>query len=328
MLITGSCGLVGSEAVKYFSDWKTVGVDNNQRQRLFGSDGNTSIIRAHQIEEQPNHTHHDLDITSPDVDRLVATYRPDAVFHCAAQPSHDKAAEDPLLDFNINANGTLNLLEACRNYCPEAPFVFMSTNKVYGDSPNRQNFTETETRYIPERLIDEAEPIDQSMHSLFGVSKASADLLVQEYGRYFGMPTCCLRAGCITGKNHAGAVQHGFLAYLARCFRENRPYTIYGFKGKQVRDIVHARDVCAAVDAFIASPSPAVYNIGGGELCNTSVLEAIAMMENFTGNKLKVKHSDKRKGDHIAYISQLNLAKANLKWSPTWPMQDIVGDLL
>jgi len=256
--------------------------------------------------------------------------------HCAAQPSHDLAARRPFDDFDVNAVGTLNLLEAARESCPESPFVFLSTNKVYGDAPNELELVELETRYDYadpglREGIDETCRIDATLHSLFGASKAAADLLVQEYGRYFGMPTVCFRGGCLTGSNHASAELHGFLAYLARCVLEGRTYRIYGYKGKQVRDNIHASDVCAAALAFAAAPRPgAVYNIGGGRENSTSILEAIARLEELSGRTLDVEYVDEpRRGDHICYISDLGSLRGDYAgWDVTVGLDEILGDLV
>ena len=272
-LVTGSSGLIGSELVRTLDGlgWAVHGVDNNMRQSFFGPDGDTTPNLRRLQAETKSFRHHELDVRERQaVHALVEELRPDLCVHCAAQPSHDLAARRPFEDFDVNAVGTLNLLEAFRSSCAESPFVFLSTNKVYGDVPNELELVELETRYDyadPSLRdgIDETCRIDATMHSLFGASKAAADLLVQEYGRYFGMPTVCFRGGCLTGSRHASAELHGFLAYLARCVSERRPYRIFGYKGKQVRDNIHAHDVCAAVLAFADEPrSAAVYNIGGG----------------------------------------------------------------
>jgi CDP-paratose 2-epimerase len=262
----------------------------------------------------------------------VEEVRPDLIFHCAAQPSHDLAARRPFDDFDVNAGGTLNLLEAARASCPESPFVFLSTNKVYGDVPNERELVELETRWdyaSPTEVdgIDETCRIDATTHSLFGASKAAADLLVQEYGRYFGMPTVCFRGGCLTGSSHASAELHGFLAYLARCVLEGRTYRIFGYKGKQVRDNIHASDVCAAALAYAEAPRPgAVYNIGGGRENSVSILEAIARLEELTGRTLEVEYVDEaRRGDHICYISDLRRLRGDY---PGWGVRVTLDEIL
>jgi CDP-paratose 2-epimerase len=338
VLITGSSGLIGSEAVTFFEErgWQVDGVDNNMRRDFFGPDGDTiwNLERLRSVTR--NFAHHDLDIRcrSRIID-LVGELRPNLVIHCAAQPSHDLAKDRPFDDFEINAVGTLNLLEAVRSYCPESPFIFMSTNKVYGDAPNERPMVELETRYDyadPKdyRGIDESCRVDACLHSLFGASKLAADLMVQEYGRYFGMPTVCFRGGCLTGPNHSGAELHGFLAYLAKAVKEDRTYRVYGYKGKQVRDNIHSFDVCTAFLAFYENPrSAAVYNLGGGRANSVSVIEAISRFENLIGKKLKTEYVDKnRVGDHICYISNLDRFMHDYpQWSITRSSEDIFADL-
>lgn len=339
VFITGSSGLVGSEAVLFFDrkGWSVCGVDNNMRRDFFGADGDTSGTLERLKQATRHFEHHDLDVRdSPSIRRLVREVRPDLLIHCASQPSHDLASQRPFDDFDVNARGTLNLLEAARECCPESPFVFLSTNKVYGDAPNEVPLTELETRYDYARAqdgegIDESCRIDACQHSLFGASKLAADILVQEYGRYFGMPTVCFRAGCITGPLHAGAELHGFLAYLARCFREGRDYRIYGYKGKQVRDNIHAFDVCTAIDAFFENPKKAaVYNMGGCRENSLSVLEAIRRFESLSGKRLRVEYVEaNRKGDHICYISNMNKFKRDFPyWRITKSLEDILGELV
>jgi CDP-paratose 2-epimerase len=337
-LVTGSSGLIGSEMVATLDrlGWSVHGVDNNMRMDFFGPDGDTTANLERLSKATKRFTHHSLDVRDRDgFGRLVADVRPELVVHCAAQPSHDLAARRPFDDFDVNAVGTLNLLEAARVSCPESPFVFLSTNKVYGDAPNELELVELETRYDyadPEHHEGIAENcrIDATLHSLFGASKAAADLLVQEYGRYFGMPTVCFRGGCLTGTSHASAELHGFLAYLARCVLEGRTYRIYGYKGKQVRDNIHASDVCAAALAFAAAPRPgAVYNIGGGRANSVSILEAIARLEELTGRELSVEYVDEaRRGDHICYISDLRRLRADYpEWDVTVTLEEILADL-
>jgi CDP-paratose 2-epimerase len=324
-LVTGSSGLVGSETTIYLanSGWAVHGVDNNMRADFFGPGGDTRPNLARVRESAPGFVHHDLDLRDRSaVAELVAATRPDLIVHAAAQPSHDLAASRPFDDFDVNAVGTLNLLEAARHASPEAPFVFLSTNKVYGDAPNELELVELETRwdYADPAFadgIDEDLRIDRTLHSLFGASKAAADLLVQEYGRYFGMPTVCFRGGCLTGPHHAGVELHGFLAYLAKAVREGLPYRIFGHKAKQVRDNLHSLDVCRAVIAFAEDPRPgAVYNLGGGRGNSVSMLEAIERFEDLYARKLEWEYVEQaRVGDHICYISDLSRFRADY---PSW----------
>jgi CDP-paratose 2-epimerase len=338
-LVTGSSGLVGSEMVATLDreGWLVHGVDNNMRSDFFGPDGDTTANRDRLLVDTKRFEHHELDIRDRvGVDRLVSETRPELIVHCAAQPSHDLAARRPFDDFEVNAMGTLNLLEAARVHCPESPFAFLSTNKVYGDAPNELELVELETRFdyadpSQSEGIDETLRIDATTHSLFGASKAAADLLVQEYGRYFGMPTVCFRGGCLTGSNHASAELHGFLAYLARCMLEGRTYRIYGYGGKQVRDNLHASDVCAAALAFADAPrSGAVYNLGGGRANSTSILEAIERLEGLTGRELDVEHVDEpRRGDHICYISDVRRLRADYpSWDVTVSLEEILTELV
>src|ERR671939_447042 len=291
-LVTGSSGLIGSEMVSFLDGrgWRVYGVDNNMRADFFGPHGDTTWNLERLRRETRRFEHHDLDVRDrAAMARLVAETKPDLVVHAAAQPSHDLAAQRPFDDFDVNAVGTLNLLEAVRAHAPEAPFAFLSTNKVYGDAPNELELVELETRYDyadGRDGIDETCRIDASTHSLFGASKLAADVLVQEYGRYFGLPTVCFRGGCLTGPNHSGAELHGFLAYVARALRDGLPYRIYGYKGKQVRDNIHSYDVCTAIMAFADAPRPAaVYNLGGGRANSISVIEAIERFEELTGQR-------------------------------------------
>jgi CDP-paratose 2-epimerase len=326
-IVTGSSGLIGSEVVAFLDErgWRVEGVDNNMRADFFGPEGDTTWNLERLLRETTRFTHNDLDIRDRDAMlRLLGEHRPALVVHAAAQPSHDLAAQRPFDDFEVNAVGTLNLLEAARRHCPESPFVFLSTNKVYGDAPNELELVELETRwdYADPALregIDETMRIDATMHSVFGASKVAADVMVQEYGRYFGMPTCCFRGGCLTGPHHSGAELHGFLAYLARAIREGRSYRIYGYKGKQVRDNIHSFDVCTAVMAFAESPRPAaVYNLGGGRGNSCSMLEAIAALEELHGRALDAEYVDEnRRGDHICYISDLGRFRADY---PGWEL--------
>jgi CDP-paratose 2-epimerase len=335
LLVTGSSGLIGSEAVLHFDrrGWTVHGIDNNMRRDFFGPDGDTTPNLERLRATTRRFTHHHLDIRErAAMLALVAELSPDAIIHCASQPSHDLAKDRPFDDFDVNAVGTINLLEAARRACPEAPFVFMSTNKVYGDRPNAIPLEEWPTRWDYARPedrngIDEDCAIDGCLHSLFGASKLGADVAVQEYGRYFGMPTVCLRGGCLTGPHHAGTELHGFLAYLARAVREGRPYRIYGYKGKQVRDNIHAADACSFFEAFLARPRvAAVYNLGGGRENSISIVEAIARFEALLGRRLTVEYVDQpRVGDHICYISNLRRLRADF---PAWGIEHSLDRLL
>jgi CDP-paratose 2-epimerase len=338
VLITGSSGLIGSEAVIYFDQrgWDVDGVDNNMRRDFFGPDGDTTWNLARLRRSTSHFTHHHQDIRDRQgVLDLIAHLRPDLIIHCASQPSHDLAKDRPFDDFDVNAVGTLNLLEATRRACPETPFIFMSTNKVYGDAPNERQLVELETRwdYALEddyHGIDETCRIDASTHSLFGASKVAADVMVQEYGRYFNIPTVCLRGGCLTGPNHSGAELHGFLAYLARATREGRTYRIYGYKGKQVRDNIHSYDVCAFFEAFYNRPRvAAVYNLGGGRERSVSMIEAIARFEELVGKKLLVEYIDQnRVGDHICYISDLRRIHADYpEWQQEYSLERTLAEI-
>jgi CDP-paratose 2-epimerase len=337
-LVTGSSGLIGSEAVTFLDrlDWAVHGIDNNMRQSFFGPDGDTTWNLRRLQHETRCFTHHELDIRDRDaIVDLIKRERPDLIIHCAAQPSHDLAARRPLDDFSINALGTVHLLEAARQHCPESPFVFMSTNKVYGDAPNEKPLVELATRWeyrdpIDHEGIDETCRVDASLHSVFGASKLSADIMVQEYGRYFGMPTVCFRGGCLTGPNHSAAELHGFLAYVLRAVREGRAYRIYGYKGKQVRDNLHSFDVCSAFLEFYNAPrSAAVYNLGGGRANSVSVLEAIERGQDLLGRRLTVEYVEtSRVGDHITYISDLRKWRADYPgWHITRSLDDIFREL-
>lgn len=295
VLITGSCGLIGSEAVEYYGvrASKVVGIDNNMRSQFFGEDGDTSWIRKRLEEECKNYTHLSIDIRErKGISKIISELRPDLIIHCAAQPSHDLAARIPFVDFEVNANGTLNLLEGTRQFVPEAVFIFMSTNKVYGDGPNNIKMKELSRRWdynddYYKNGIPETFPIDQSLHSLFGASKVAADVLVQEYGRYFGMKTVSFRGGCLTGPRHSGAELHGFLSYFFKAAMNGRRYTIYGYKGKQVRDQIHSVDVINAFDQFYRNPRcGAVYNLGGGKENSVSILESIDRVEQLLGKRI------------------------------------------
>ena len=338
VIVTGSSGLVGSEAVTFFDQrgWEVHGVDNNMRRAFFGPDGDTTWNLTRLRHHTRHFTHHDLDIRQREaVSDLVRTHRPDLLVHCAAQPSHDLARDRPFEDFEVNALATLNLLQAVRQHCPETPFIFMSTNKVYGDAPNERPLVEQPTRWeyaepADWEGIDETCRVDATLHSLFGASKLAADVMVQEYGRYFGIPTVCFRAGCLTGPNHSAAELHGFLAYVARALREERVYRIYGYKGKQVRDNLHSYDVCSAFEAFYERPRvAAVYNLGGGRANSISVLEAIARFEEIMGKPLRVEYVDQnRAGDHICYISDLRRLRADYpEWQIGRSLDDILGEI-
>ena len=314
-----------------------LGIDNNARAVFFGPDGDTSWSLRRLCENVPNYEHFDLDIRNRDgVLRLVADVKPDLIVHTAAQPSHDRAASIPFDDFETNALGTLNLLEAARRSCPESPFVHMSTNKVYGDLPNTIALRELESRWDYddanyEHGIPETFSIDQSKHSLFGASKVAADVLVQEYGRYFGMPTCCLRGGCLTGPNHSGVELHGFLSYLIRCNIEQREYKVFGYKGKQVRDNIHSEDVARFIVAFCEQPrSGEVYNIGGGKENSCSILEAFNIVEELTGRPQKYTYVDQNRiGDHICYYSDLRKMQRHYPgWQITRPLRDIFREIV
>ena len=327
LLVTGSSGLIGSEVAQHFDQlgWEIHGVDNNQRAAFFGPAGDTRWNQSRLQAELARFTHHELDIRDRQgVLDLVAAIRPAALVHTAAQPSHDRAAAIPFDDFDTNAVGTLNLLEAARRSCPESPFVHMSTNKVYGDAPNRIPLVEQPTRWeyadpayaagIPETFS-----IDASKHSLFGASKVAADVMVQEYGRYFGLPTCCLRGGCLTGPAHSGVELHGFLSYLVKCNLEGRRYTVFGYLGKQVRDNIHAADVARFIERFVAAPrQAAVYNIGGGKANSCSILEAFEMVAARSGRPMDWVYDEKaREGDHICYYSDLRRMQADYPgWRP------------
>jgi CDP-paratose 2-epimerase len=338
LLVTGSSGLIGSEVCSYFSDrgWDVHGVDSNMRRFFFGPEGDTRWNQRRLTEMLPHFTHHELDIRDREgVLSLLETLRPDAIVHSAAQPSHDKAAQIPFEDFDTNAVGTLNLLEATRQHARDAVFVHMSTNKVYGDRPNALNLIETDTRYeyadsAFANGIAEDFPIDQSKHSLFGASKVAADVMVQEYGRYFDMKTACLRGGCLTGPNHSGVELHGFLSYLVKCNLIGRTYTIFGYKGKQVRDNIHALDVARFMEAFIEAPRVGeVYNLGGGRANSCSILEAFKLIESISGKEMIYDYSDQnRSGDHICYISDLSKMRTHYpQWDLSKSLQDIFQEI-
>jgi len=339
ILITGSSGLVGRSCVDLFArnGFKVYGIDNNARALYFGNAASTKRNHSGLQTEVNNFTELEIDITDRNaIQTLVQGIAPHAIIHTAAQPSHDKSAEIPFLDFETNAVGTLNLLESLRMFNRDGIFVHLSTNKVYGDSPNNLPLIEQESRYeFADKHfslgINESQPIDASMHSLFGVSKLSADILVQEYGRYFGMQTCVLRGGCLTGSNHKGVELHGFLSWLVKCNMLNSEYTIFGYKGKQVRDNLHADDVASFVHQFIQNPkSAAIYNIGGGFVNSASILEATEMVESFSGIRMKTKYNPQsRKGDHIVYYSDLRKIQNDFpSWKVNWGLSEIVETLV
>ena len=334
LLVTGSSGLVGSEAAEYFDrlGWTVHGVDNNMRAEFFGPDGDTAWNLQRLRATTRYFTHHPLDIRDRGtMQRLVRDTRPDLIVHAAAQPSHDLAARRPFDDFDVNAAGTLNLLEATRQSVPAAVFVFLSTNKVYGDVPNELPLVEHDTRWDyarPEDFdgINETCRIDRCLHSVFGAGKVAADVMVQEYGRYFGMKTACFRGGCITGSHHSSAELHGFLAYLMRATVERRPYRVFGHKGKQVRDNIHAFDVSRAIHEFYNAPRCGeVYNLGGGRANSISVLEAIDRAEQTVGAKLQWTYVEQNRiGDHICYITDLKKLRGHMpNWSITRTLDDI-----
>jgi len=339
IIITGSAGLIGSEATSYFAqkNFNIVGIDNDMRRVFFGDDASTSWNRK-RLEEtfRGNYIHKNIDIRNADgIYQIFAEYAKDIVLviHTAAQPSHDWAAKDPQMDFTVNANGTLNLLEATRLHCPQVPFIFTSTNKVYGDTPNRLPLIEQETRWeidpnhayhngIPEEMS-----IDHSLHSLFGASKVAADVLVQEYGRYFGMPTVCFRGGCLTGPGHSGTQLHGFLAYLMKCAVLNIPYTVFGYMGKQVRDNIHSQDLIRAFEEFLKSPRIAeVYNIGGGRHSNCSIIEAIPICEGIVGHEMQWDYAEQNRiGDHIWWVSDISKFSSHY---PEWKLEYSIHRIL
>lgn len=339
VIITGSAGLIGSEAVRFFGGslgMHVVGIDNDMRKFFFGEEASTSWNRKRLQAEVKNYEHYDIDIR--DYEKLTTIFQRfghdiSLIIHTAAQPSHDWAARDPFSDFSVNANGTLNLLQATREYCADAPFIFTSTNKVYGDLPNYLPLIELEKRWEIDPAhkyfsgISEDMSIDRSKHSLFGASKVAADVLVQEYGHYFGIKTGSFRGGCLTGPNHSGTQLHGFLAYLMKCTVTGTPYTIFGYKGKQVRDNIHSSDLIAAFHEFYLNPGVAeVYNIGGGRDSNCSMLEAIELCQEIAGKELNYHYNDdNRSGDHIWYISDLSKFQAKY---PSWSIRYGVPQIL
>lgn len=342
-IVTGSGGLIGSEAAKFFHQkgFRVVGIDNDMRAYFFGQAASTNWNVAKLEKDLPHYQHFNVDIRDwSAIAKLFADYNTDiaVVVHAAAQPSHDWAAREPFTDFGVNATGTLNLLEATRNHCPEAVFIFTSTNKVYGDTPNRLPLVELEDRWelnaahpFYDHGIDESMSIDASKHSIFGASKTAADIMVQEYGKYFGMKTGVFRGGCLTGPAHSGAELHGFLAYLVLCAVGQKPYTIFGYKGKQVRDNIHSKDLIKAFWEFYQLPRPGeVYNIGGGRFANISLLEAIKTIEEISGDKLQYTISNEaRSGDHIWYVSDVRKFQQHYpNWSYEYDMKKTLAEMI
>ena len=342
VLITGSCGLVGSESALFFSKkgFDIIGVDNNARKFFFGKDGDISWIKLKLKKNIKNYRHYDTDIKNySSLRNIFKKYKKNIslIIHCAAQPSHDWAKNNPFCDFDINAKGTLNLLELTKKYCPDSPFIFMSTNKVYGDRPNLLPIEEKKLRWELKKNhkffkgINESMSLDDSTHSLFGVSKVYADLIVQEYGKNIGLKTTCFRAGCITGPNHSGAKLHGFLSFLVKTSLKNKKYTLIGYKGKQVRDNIHSSDLVKCFWEFFKKPtSGKTYNTGGGRKSNCSILEAIKLVENYTNLKIKKNYlKDNRVGDHIWYISDMSKFKKDFpNWKQSYNTEKIVKELV
>jgi CDP-paratose 2-epimerase len=341
-IVTGSAGLVGSEATAFYSDqgMDLVGIDNNMRATFFGEQASTRWVTERHLSRMKRYVHYDIDIRDYDgIASIFQKYGSDIklVIHAAAQPSHDWAARAPLVDFSVNANGTSVMLEATRQFAPDAVFIFMSTNKVYGDRPNQLPLLETPTRWEidpahPYRKygIPETMPIDGTLHSLFGASKVAADILVQEYGRYFGMNTVCFRGGCLTGPNHSGTELHGFLAYLVKCASAGTPYTIFGYKGKQVRDNIHSADLIGAFDAYFRNPRPAeVYNMGGGRSGSCSIIEAIRYCEELTDREFQFSYNnDNRRGDHTWWITDVSKFEQHYpSWKPEYNVQRTLTEI-
>lgn len=338
-LITGSAGLIGSESVRFFASkgLKVIGVDNDMRRELFGADASTAWSRRRLEQEIPDYIHIDADIRDEKaMARIFTEYSSDIalIIHTAAQPSHDWAVKDPFKDFSINANGTLLLLEQTRQHCPRAVFIFTSTNKVYGDRPNGLPLVEQESRWelasshpYYEHGIDENMSIDQSKHSLFGASKVSADIAVQEYGRYFDMKTACFRGGCLTGPGHSGTQLHGFLSYLMKCAITGDHYTVFGYKGKQVRDNIHSHDLVNMFWHFYQKPKAGeVYNAGGGRYSNCSMIEAIKLCEEITGKRMNWSYAEtNRVGDHVWWISDVRKFQGHF---PDWRLSHDIKDIL
>jgi CDP-paratose 2-epimerase len=341
-LVTGSAGLIGAEAVRFFSGkgFQVIGIDNDMRRRFFGDDASTEWSRRELEATVPNYVHYSVDIRDhAGIEPIFAEYGSDVklVIHTAAQPSHDWAAKDPFTDFSVNANGTLVLLESTRKHCPTARFLFTSTNKVYGDNPNKLPLVERETRWevdsehpYYEHGIDETMSVDHTKHSLFGASKLAADALVQEYGRYFDLNTVCFRGGCLNGPGHSGTMLHGFLSYLVKCAVTGAPYTVFGYKGKQVRDNIHSYDLVNMFWHYYQEPRPGeVYNAGGGRHSNCSMQEAIALCERLTGKRMNVTYADQsRVGDHIWYISDTRKFQSHYPgWAHTYDLEAMVRQI-
>jgi len=337
VLITGSSGLIGSQSVKFFHDlgYRVIGIDNNMRSYFFGDSGSTEKTKCDLIDEFDNYTHYDFDIRNyKDLESIFSDNNLDIelIIHAAAQPSHDWAAKEPLTDYTVNAIGTLNLLELTRLYCPLATFIFTSTNKVYGDSPNRLPLIELDRRYEYYTTIDESMSVDQCKHSLFGVSKLSADLLCQEYGKYFGLKTGIFRCGCLTGPNHAGTEMHGFLSYLVKCIVHNKSYTVFGYKGKQVRDNLHSFDLVNMFWNFHKNPKCGeVYNAGGGKYNSCSILEAIDIINNIMNRSWNMYSilDENRIGDHIWYISDISKFQNDFNdWKITKTLNMTINEMI
>ena len=339
ILITGSSGLIGSQGVEHFDrqGHRVIGIDNNMREQFFGPQGDTTWNLARLKKSTSHFEHHDLDIRDRNgIFVLFKEHRFDAILHCAAQPSHDKAKEIPLIDFEVNALGTANVLEAMRQFCPEARLVFLSTNKVYGDVPNEKSLKELPTRYdyadpADWNGIDEECRIDRTTHSVFGASKVAADVLAQEYGRYFGLNVGVFRGGCLTGPNHSGVELHGFLSYLVKVAIAGETYKVFGYKGKQVRDNIHSFDVVRAAEEFFLNPRPGeVYNIGGGRENSISILEAFDRIERMTGKRVRWEYRDEaRKGDHICYITDLRKLRSHFaNWSLSYSLERILKEIV
>ncbi len=341
-IVTGSAGLIGSEAIEFFADKfdQIIGIDNNQRAKLFGEDASVAWNIDRLQEKVQNYSHYSIDIRNfQDVEKVFTKYGNDVelIVHAAAQPSHDWAAKEPLTDFTINANGTLNLLELTRQYCEKAVFIFTSTNKVYGDTPNRLPLIELENRWELDQShpfyaegIDESMSIDNTLHSLFGASKVAADVLVQEYGRYFGMNTGVFRGGCLTGPKHSGTQLHGFLAYLMKCAITGDHYTVFGYEGKQVRDNIHSWDLVNMFWHFYQNPRQGeVYNAGGSRFSNCSMKEGIQLCEKITGNQMNYTYSENnRVGDHIWWVSDVSKFKAHYpEWNYKYNLEDILNQM-
>ncbi len=342
VIVTGSCGLVGSESVSFFSKkgFQVIGIDNNSRKLFFGKDGDITWIKSKLLKEVKNYNHYNTDIKNFNLlKKIFIKYKKSIklIIHCAAQPSHDWAKDKPFIDFEINAQGTLNLLELTKRYCKQSPFIFMSTNKVYGDNPNFLPLEEKKTRWEIRKNhkyfkgIDETMSVDNCVHSFFGVSKSYADLLVQEYGKNAGLKTVCFRAGCITGPNHSGAKLHGFLAYLVKISMSKKKYTLIGYKGKQVRDNIHSYDLVRCFWEFYKKPKQGVvYNTGGGRYSNCSIIEALNLVEKFANIKIKKKFlKQNRVGDHIWYVSSMKKFKKDFpNWKQKYSTVKIIKDLI